>query len=475
MSLFTRRKPPEVRHITGDVSSMMADYRNARVGSLMDVSSDQALRHSAVWACVRLIAGTVSTLPMDVIRTQGDGRTEVAVPLITSPSALVSPITWRDQLLVSMLMRGNAYGLITETDRSGYPLTIELIHPDKVGGQVVEGRVRVSWDGVEHDLWPLGNAIHVAAFTVPGSPFGLSVIDYARTTIGAGLASEEWGARFFTEGAVPSAVLSTDQAITREQASELKARFMAAVAGKREPAVLGAGVAYTPISVSPGESAFLDTYRMSGENICRLFGVQPEMIGLASSGSSVTYANREQRVQDFLTFTLSPWISRLEETLSTLLPPDHVLKIRSGGLLRSDIQTRYAVYETAARIGQLTDGQMPLTVDEMRALEDLPPLTQTEEILSPSDMAEVARRLYLSVGRVVTVDEAREILRRAGLPLDTVPPQDIFANLPPQPEQQTPETDPPADVDPAPDADADADADADRPDPDPDEDPNATD
>lgn len=465
MSLF-RKRTPEVRHVTGDVSAMLTDYRNARVGSLLDISSDQAMRHAAVWACVRLIAGTVSTLPVDVVRVRGNTRREVSVPLMTSPSALVSPITWRDQLMVSLLLRGNAYGLITQVDGAGYPLSIELVHPDKVTGRVEDGRVRLSWDGTDHELWPFGDAIHVPAFTVPGSPFGLSVLDYARTTIGSGLASEEWGARFFTDGAVPSAVLSTDQAITREQAQELKARFMAAVAGKREPAVLGAGISYTPISVSPGESAFLETFRMSGENVCRLFGVQPEMIGMASSGSSITYANREQRVQDFLIFSLSPWLARVEEALSALLPRDHEVKFRVGGLLRADIQTRYSVYEAAARIGQMTDGQMPLTVDEMRALEDLPPLTQTEEVLSPSDMAEVARRLYLTVGKVVTVDEAREILRRAGLPLDTLSPEDVFANLPPQPEQQTgePVDDPAAEVDPAADADADANADADQPD-----------
>ena len=449
MSLFKRRAP-EVRHVTGDVSAMLTDYRNARVGSLLDISSDQAMRHAAVWACVRLIAGTVSTLPVDVVRTTRTGRAEVTVPLISSPSAVVSPITWRDQMMVSLLLRGNAYGLITQTDRAGYPVAIELVHPDKVAGRVEDGRVRLSWDGQEHDLWPLGDAIHVPAFTVPGSPFGLSVLDYARTTIGSGLASEEWGARFFTDGAVPSAVLSTDQAITREQAQELKARFMAAVAGKREPAVLGAGVAYTPISVSPGESAFLETWRMSGENVCRLFGVQPEMVGLSNSGSgSLTYASREQRVQDFLAFTLTPWLARVEEALTALLPPDHVLRFRTGGLLRADIQTRYAVYEASARISQMTDGAMPLTVEEMRALEDLPPLTPTEETLSPSDMAEVARRLYLTVGKVVTVDEAREILRRAGLPLDTIPPEQVFANLPPMPDQG----------DPSPmDASADADA-----------------
>ncbi len=431
MSLFKRRTP-EARHLSGDASALVADYRAGRVGALMEINSDQALRHAAVWACVRMIAGTVSTLPVDVLMTRGGGRESVSRPLLESPSALVSPITWRDQLVVSMLIRGNAYGVITQTDGAGYPTAIELLHPDKVTGRVVDGRVRLSWDGNDHELWPFGDAIHIPAFTVPGSPFGLSVIDYARTTIGSGLASEEWGARFFTDGAVPSAVLSTDQAITKDQAQEVKARFMAAVAGKREPAVLGAGVSYTPISVSPGESAFLETFRMSGENVCRLFGVQPEMIGMASSGSSVTYANREQRVQDFLTFTLSPWLARIEEALSGLLPPDHVVKFRTGGLLRADIQTRFAVYEASARIGQMGDGRMPLTVDEMRELEDMPAMP-AQDTASSRDLAEIIQKMYLGVGKVITVNEARALLRDAGGDFPAADIEDVFANLPPSP------------------------------------------
>lgn len=434
MSLLRRLRPaPEARHVTSDVSPLLADYRNARLGSLLDVDADVALRHSAVWACVRLIAGTVSTLPVDVIRVDGQGRRPAAStpPIVAAPSALVSPITWRDQLVTSLLLRGNAVGQVTEVDRAGYPTAIELIHPDRVMLRVEDGRTIASWDGADHDIWPLGDAYHLAAFTVPGSPFGLSVIDYARTTIGAGLAAEEWGGKFFTEGAVPSAVLSTDQAVTRDQAQEIKARFMAAVAGKREPAVLGAGVQYVPISVSPGESAFLDTAKFSGEAVCRIFGVQPEMVGLATAGATVTYANREQRVQDFLTFTLAPWVARLEESMSSLLPDGHVVKFRTGGLLRADIQTRFLVYEASARIGQMGDGRMPLTVDEMRELEDLAPMPESEDRLGPTDLAEVARRLYTSVGKVLSVDEAREIMRRGGLDLPSVDPQDIFDQTPP--------------------------------------------
>lgn len=373
MSLFHRG--PERRHAT-DVPSLLQQYRDSRLASSITVNSDTALRHTAVWGCVRLIAGTSSTLPVAQIATRGGRRIEVdpASRIIASPSAIVSPITWRDMLFTSLLLRGNAYGLITEVDRAGYPLGLELIHPDRVSGRVENGRKVISWDGVDHDLWPLGDGWHVPAFTVPGNPFGLSVIEYARTTIAGGLAAEAFGTQFFTEGATPSAVLTSDQVVTKEQAQELKSRFMSSVNGRREPAVLGQGMSYQPISVRPDESQFLDTQRFSNESIARIFGVPPEMIGSATSGQSITYANTEQRISWFLMFSLSPWLARVEEALTALLPSGQSVKFRTGGLLRADIATRFSVYESAARIGRMTGGQMPLTVDEMRALEDLPPL-----------------------------------------------------------------------------------------------------
>ena len=373
MSLF---RTPERRHAT-DVTSLLQEYRSGRLTSSLTVDSDSALRHSAVWACIRLIAGTSSTLPVAQIEDRGTTRIELPPSrLLTAPSALVSPITWRDMLVTSLLLRGNAYGVVTETDRAGFPVGLELIHPDRVSGRVENGRKVITWGGVDHDLWPLGDGWHLPAFTVPGNPFGLSVIEYARTTIAGGLAAEAFGTQFFTDGAVPSAVLTTEQAVTKDQASELKARFMAAINGKREPAVLGAGMSYEPISVRPDESQFLDTQRFSNEAIARLFGCPPEMIGAATSGQAITYANTEQRVAWFLQFTLTPWIARVEEALSALLPTGQGVRFRTGGLLRADIASRFSVYESAARIGRMTGGRMPLTVDEMRALEDLPPLPE---------------------------------------------------------------------------------------------------
>ena len=372
MSLF---RQPEKRHAT-DLSSLLQEYRSSRLASTLVVDSDSALRHTAVWGCIRLIAGTTSTLPVAQIATERGRRVEVTPPsrLLSAPSAVVSPIKWRDMLVTSLLLRGNAYGIITEVDGAGFPVGIELIHPDRVSGRMENGRKVISWDGTDHDLWPLGDGWHLPAFTVPGNPFGLSVIEYARTTIAGGLAAEAFGTQFFTDGATPSAVLTSDQVVTKDQAAELKARFMSSINGKREPAVLGQGMSYQPISVRPDESQFLDTQRFSNEAIARIFGVPPEMIGAATSGQAITYANVEQRISWFLMFTLTPWLARIEEAMSTLLPSGQSVKFRTGGLLRADIATRYSVYESAARIGRMTGGQMPLTVDEMRALEDLPPL-----------------------------------------------------------------------------------------------------
>lgn len=377
MSLFRRKN--EARSVTPE--SLLALHRSIRSGDVapMYVDADTAMRHTAVWACLRLVAGTVSSLPIDVVKESGTVRKEVPAPgIIASPSALVSAATWREQLITSAMLRGNAYALVTVVDRAGYPQAAEVLHPDRVAGRVVDGRIALTLDGEPHEVWPRGDIIHMPAFTVPGSPFGLSVIDYAATVIGGGLAAERFGADFFTSGAVPSAVLSSDQVLTPQQADEAKARFVNSASG-REPAVLGANLRYQQIQVRPDESQFLESMRFSGEQICRLFLVAPEMIGLASSGSSVTYANREQRMQDFLTITLGPWVARLQDTLTSLVPRGQVARVRTAALLRADIASRYSVYESAARIGRMTGGRMPLTVDEMRALEDLPPLPDEPE------------------------------------------------------------------------------------------------
>jgi len=274
----------------------------------------------------------------------------------------------------SLLLRGNAYGLVKKVDVRGNPEMIQIIHPDYVSvvrlGPFGPFEFRVL--GEKTELFPAGELMHIPAFTVPGTPVGLSPIDYARQGIGLGLAAEEFGARWFGDGAHPSAVLHTDQSITSEQASQMKQRFNEAVKGRREVAVLGAGLEYQPIQVSASESQFLDTIKANATTIARFFGLgmAPEMIG-AESGNSMTYVNVEQRSLNLLTYAARPWISRLEHAMSALVGTGVVVKANVDELLRTDSKTRVDIQEQRLRMGVRN-------VDEIRAEDNLPPLPNNE-------------------------------------------------------------------------------------------------
>jgi HK97 family phage portal protein len=327
-----------------------------------NLTADGALRLSAVWACVRLLADTISTLPIDVFR----GRQQIAMPpLLVSPAAGLSREEWVYQLMVSLLLRGNAYGLITA--RSGAamrPAQVELVHPDTVAVRVTpEGRIELRRRGVEldpADVW------HVRAYSFPGSAVGLSPVEYARQSIGLGLASQRFGVQFFEDGAHPSGLLTSEQAMTLETARDAKARFVESFRGKREPAVLGQGMKYQQIQVSPEESQFIDTQKFSVAQVARIFGVPAEMIG-GETGHALTYVNSEAQALDFLRYSVSPWLVRLERALERLLPAGTVAKFNPNAILRATTTERFAAYQVALAAGFMT-------LDEVRALEDLPPL-----------------------------------------------------------------------------------------------------
>jgi len=333
-------------------------------GSFADVrvTPDQALRLSAVWACIRLLADTISSLPVDAHRRSGE---EFSSPLLTSPAAEWTLAEWVSAVMVSLLLRGNAFGLITA--RSGprlSPTQVELVNPDLVTTQVnPDGSVVRRYRGQEVDP---GDLWHVRAYVYPGSPDGLSPITYAAESIGLGLATQRFGQQFFSEGAMPTGVLTVPHATHTETVDYAKYVLMAKTHGKREPLVVSGEITWTPLAVKPEESQFVDGMKFNVAQVARIFGVPPEMIG-AESGSQQTYANIESRGLHFLQYSLTPWLVRLENAISSLLPRGSFVKFNTGGLLRATTKERYEAYQIALEAGFRT-------LDEVRELEDLPPL-----------------------------------------------------------------------------------------------------
>lgn len=383
MGLFRRNL--EQRAITpSDVIAAVNDRR--RFGPLApqaSVTTESAMRLSAVWACVRLLAGVGSTLPLDTYRIVNGVTSEVRRPsLFDQPSPGVALPTWLYQVWSSLLTDGNAYGVATEFGANSYPSSVELLDPSLVSWRPDADAGWVALlDGRPVDRWPNGPLWHVPLFTMPGAPYGLSPVQNARQSIAAGIAAESFGSQFFTAGGNPNAILYSESELSAEQAAGIKSAFTAATSMNREPAVMGAGLRYERIQVSPEEAQFLDTQRFTVEQIARIYGVFPEMIGGATSGSNVTYANREQRAADWLTFGLMPYLIPIEEALSSLVPRPQRVRFNTDALLRSDTKTRYEAHAIGLSAGFLT-------VDEVRALEDLEPLDDPAPVEPPVDPVE---------------------------------------------------------------------------------------
>jgi HK97 family phage portal protein len=329
------------------------------------VTIESALRLSTVWGCVRLLADSVSTLPLHVYR--GDDRDPIPTPrLLQRPSADFPELAdWLWAVMASLLLRGNAWGLVTDRRGAGLlPSQVDLVHPDRVAITTNGDGLRViRIGGVEQNP---ADVFHVKAFPWPGQLEGLSPIAYAREGIGLGLAAERYGAKFFGDSAIPSGVLTSDQHIKSADADTLKERWKARHKGRRDIAVLGDGAKFQPITIAPEESQFIQTQKFSVSTICRIYGIPPEMVAGETAGHEA-YTSPEMRGTDFLTFTLRPWLLRIERAVSGLLPSTQTAKFNAGGMVRATLLDRYTAHKLGIEAGWLLRS-------EVRELEDRPPI-----------------------------------------------------------------------------------------------------
>jgi HK97 family phage portal protein len=331
--------------------------------------TESSLQKIAVWACVNLIATIAETMPLAGFL--GDDEDKRPMPLPGWMADLGGDghglPDWIWQWIYSAMLRGNVYGLVGARDpRTGQPTQIVLQHPDevhvtrqyragppdwKINGQRVDANL----------VW------HRRVHPVPGRLLGLSPIQQHALTIGVGIAALQFGAQWFSEGAHPSGILSTDADLNQTRADTAKQRFMAALRGRREPVVLGNGWKFQPIQIAPNESQFLETNNYTGAECCRIFGPGLAEVFGYGTGDSLTYKSVEQRSLDLLTYAADPWLVRLETTLSALLPGPQFVRFDRRSLVRTDLLTRYKAYEVALR-------NQWMVVNEVREDEDQSPV-----------------------------------------------------------------------------------------------------
>jgi HK97 family phage portal protein len=207
-----------------------------------------------------------------------------------------------------------------------------------------------------------------------GSPIGQSTLSAARTAIGVGLAAQQYGSNWFTEGRHPGALLSTDQVLTAEQAGDMRERWNQMVSGGGV-AVLSQGMDYAPVALTPADAQFLESMSASGQDVARFFKLPPEAIGY-DSGASMTYSNVQSQWLNLLIASLNPLTTVVEDAWSALLPRPQFVQFNRDSLLRMTTSDRYAAHDTALRSGWRS-------VNEIRAIEDLPPVDGGDDYLWP--------------------------------------------------------------------------------------------
>lgn len=332
-------------------------------------STEQALLNSASFACINVLADAFGRTPLDVVRGEGAGRRPVSPTpqLIARPSGIVLTDVWRFQLGWSMVTDGNAFGDITSWSNQAYPQTVELL--DSCGvteRKVVDGIPQAKVNNQIRKLYPHGDLWHVPGRTVPaGSPFALSPVAYAAQAIGTSLAAEDFSYRFFDEGGHPSSILYSSKDIDAAQARAIKDAWRRATSGSREVAVLGADLKHEQIQTPAGETQFIETERLAVEKVCRYWGVPPGMVYGAISGEAITYANITDADLNFLKHSLDVYYVRVEGALSDLLPRPQFVKANRNAILRASPKARFDANAVALANRQVT-------VNELRALEDLP-------------------------------------------------------------------------------------------------------
>ncbi|AER47863.1 portal protein [Mycobacterium phage Hannaconda] len=382
MSLFTRifsdGEGPEQRAVAkfgippkwSEVSGSPEDYVNGR----------GALNLATFFSCVRLLADSVSMLPIKAHRDK-DGVPTISKPqpklMQDSPYPGLTWFEWLWMLMQSLAVTGNAFGYITARDGQGRPTAIMPIHPDCV--RIEEADKTAPWPDpiyrIGGEIVDSQDVVHIRRYPVPGCVVGMSPIEKAASAIGLSISAERYGARWFRDSANPSGLLTSDMDLTPDQVKQTQKSWIQSHQNRRLPAVMSAGIKWQSISITPNESQFLETRQFQKSEIAMWFGIPPHMIGDTEKSTSWGSGIESMSI-GFVTYTLMPWLVCIEQAFTTLLPRGQFAKFNANALLRGDYKTRNEGYQLAIQNGHMSP-------NEARALEERPPIPGGDIYLQP--------------------------------------------------------------------------------------------
>lgn len=408
-NIFKARDKPQNRTIGSNYSFFFGGTTSGK-----PVNEHTAMQMTAVYSCVRILAEAVAGLPLHLYKYTDSGGKEKALShplyflLHDEPNPEMSSFVFRETLMTHLLLWGNAYAQIIRNGKGEvialYPLMPNRMSVDRdSSGSLYYTYTRYS------DEAPTTKGMTVTlrpsdVFHIPGLGFdglvGYSPIAMAKNAIGMAIACEEYGAKFFANGAAPGGVLEHPGTIKDPQ--KVRDSWNAAYQGSSNShrvAVLEEGMKYQPIGISPEQAQFLETRKFQINEIARIFRVPPHMVGDLEKSS---FSNIEQQSLEFVKYTLDPWVIRWEQTISrALLRPDekklYFAKFNVDGLLRGDYVSRMNGYAIARQNGWMSAND----IRELENLDRIPP--------------ELGGDLYLINGNMTKLEDAGIFANKEGL------------------------------------------------------------
>ena len=346
-----------------------------------NVTERSAMQMTAVYSCVRVLSEAVAGLPLHLYKYRSDGGKEKALnhPLYfllhDEPNPEMTSFVFRETLMTHLLLWGNAYAQVIRNGKGEvvalYPLMPNRMTVDRdENGRLYYKYYRGSDEAIRNKEYEVilspYDVLHIPGLGFDGL-VGYSPIAMAKNAIGLAIATEEYGAKFFANGAAPSGVL--EHPGTLKNPDKVRESWNATFGGSHNAnkvAVLEEGMKYTPISISPEQAQFLETRKFQINEIARIFRVPPHMVGDLEKSS---FSNIEQQSLEFVKYTLEPWLVRWEQSMvRSLLSPtekqEYFIKFNVDGLLRGDYASRMSGYATARQNGWMS-------ANDIRELENL--------------------------------------------------------------------------------------------------------
>jgi HK97 family phage portal protein len=354
----------------------------ANTGTYVDTES--AIRTSTVYACVRLLGDTISSLPMGAYVRRGRNRLSYAsvygdVPAwINTPNPEQTRLEFIEQVITSMHLHGNAF-ILTVRDDNNEVTELYVLNPNEVRierpipGEPLVYRVKDIDNAMYDQILTSNEVLHIPLFRMPGSYYGLSPIGACRMSVGIAQASDTYAASYFGNAANPGGVIEVAGELNSEQAADIARNWQESHSGPYmagKVGILSGGAAFKPLSLNAQDAQLLEARKFNVEDIARIFRVPLTLLGHPVAGA-MSYSSVEAQNLSFVQYSLRSLLERLEQALSPLLPEsDGFIRFNLDALLRGTTIERFEAYTKGLREGFLS-------LNDVRSYEDLSALGES--------------------------------------------------------------------------------------------------